>query len=236
MTLCSYPDQVCVYQLNSNSTLPETVIGLENQLRTDPVGKLSCENNTAIFRGLSYPTVGQTYDVRAQVVVPGHKGSYCDPETKKLIIPSSITSNFHVIIAADTSYDISKGNSVNNFSFRGVDPGAKVSATVSTAAKKVFQDVLGNHIKDFTSYTSRFTLDLPDTKGSSTKETASLLKAYSLEDGDPFVESLLFDLGRYLFISSERSNSIPGGLQGRWTEQIAPSWGADFHANINLQM
>lgn len=238
-TFCSFPDQVCIYQLTSTSILPEITVGLENQARTNPTGNLSCMSNTAIFRGLSYPDLGMIYDVRAEIVIPNQQKKstgFCDSNSGHLIIPSSTTKSFQIVIAAGTSFDDSKGNAENNFSFRGDDPASQVSTTVSTAAKKSFEDLLTAHTDDFTSYTERFTLNLPDTMGSSTKETAPLIANYSVNDGDPYVESLLFDQGRYLFLSSTRSNSLPAGLQGRWTEQLNPSWGADFHANINLQM
>lgn len=236
-TFCSYPDQVCVYQLNSTAALPQTTVGLENQLRTSPAGSLSCSGNTLVFRGLSYPDLGMTYDARAQLVIPNHQGTnFCDSSTGKLVIPSSTATSLQILIAADTSFDDTKGNAANSFSFRGVDPAAKVSSTVSAAAKKSFSSLLSAHVDDFTSYSGRFTLNLPDTMGSSNKETSALISGYSVDNGDPYVESLLFDLGRYLFMSSARSNSLPAGLQGRWTEQLSPSWGADFHADVNLQM
>jgi alpha-L-fucosidase 2 len=54
--------------------------------------------------------------------------------------------------------------------------------------------------------------------------------------GDPYVESLLFDYARHLFISSSREDSLPPNLQGVWTDQIESAWSGDYHANINLQM
>jgi alpha-L-fucosidase 2 len=226
-----------MYRLNSTAALPEITVGIENQLRTNPPGTLSCDNNTLVFRGLSYPELGMTYDARAQLVIPNSPNTnFCDASSAQLIVPSSTVDSFQLVIAADTSFDDSKGNAENKFSFRGVDPASQVSATVSAAAKKSFDSLLNAHIDDFTSYSGRFTLDLPDTMGSSTKETAPLIASYSLDNGDPYVESLLFDLGRYLFVSSARSNSLPAGLQGRWTEQLDPSWGADFHADINFEM
>jgi alpha-L-fucosidase 2 len=177
-----------------------------------------------------------TYDARAQLVISNKNTDFCDSSTGRLIIPSSTTTSLQVVIAADTSFDDTKGNAANSFSFRGSDPASKVSATVSAAAKKSFNTLLTAHVDDFTSYSGRFTLNLPDSMGSSSKETSVLISEYSVDNGDPYVESLLFDLGRYLFMSSARSNSLPAGLQGRWTEELYPSWGADFHADVNLQM
>lgn len=46
----------------------------------------------------------------------------------------------------------------------------------------------------------------------------------------------MFDYGRHLLISSARSNSLPANLQGKWATALENAWGADYHANINLQM
>jgi hypothetical protein len=54
--------------------------------------------------------------------------------------------------------------------------------------------------------------------------------------GDPYVEALLFDYARHLFISSSRDNSLPPNLAGVWEEKLQSAWSGDYHANINLQM
>jgi Glycosyl hydrolase family 65, N-terminal domain len=67
------------------------------------------------------------------------------------------------------------------------------------------------------------------------------LEQESLQDptatqGDPYVEALLFDYARHLFISSSRDNSLPPNLAGIWEEKLQSAWSGDYHANINLQM
>lgn len=37
-------------------------------------------------------------------------------------------------------------------------------------------------------------------------------------------------------ISTSRPGSLPAGLQGIWNGLISPSWGSDYHSNINFQM
>jgi hypothetical protein len=53
--------------------------------------------------------------------------------------------------------------------------------------------------------------------------------------GDPYVEGLLFDYARHLFISSSRDDSLPPTLQGRWTDRLENLDGA-YRSNINMQM
>jgi Glycosyl hydrolase family 65, N-terminal domain len=58
----------------------------------------------------------------------------------------------------------------------------------------------------------------------------------STAQGDPYVEALMFDYARHLFISSSREDSLPPNLQGVWEDQMEAAWSGDYHANINLQM
>jgi len=83
-----------------------------------------------------------------------------------------------------------------------------------------------------------FILEFPDTQGSADLETSQLIARYHANNtaGDPYLESLIFDYGRHLFISSSRPNFLPPNLQGKWAYSLSNAWRSDYHANINLQM
>jgi alpha-L-fucosidase 2 len=67
--------------------------------------------------------------------------------------------------------------------------------------------------------------------------TDERLKAYAAGASDPYVETLYFQFGRYLLISSSREDSeVPCNLQGIWCKDRHPAWGSDLHTNINVQM
>ena len=60
---------------------------------------------------------------------------------------------------------------------------------------------------------------------------------YAAGAEDPYLETLYFQFGRYLLISSSREDSeVPCNLQGIWCKDRHPAWGADLHTNINVQM
>jgi alpha-L-fucosidase 2 len=153
------------------------------------------------------------------------------------VSPASENRSLTIVIAAATNYDQKKGNAANAYSFRGNDPEPYVEGVSSRAADKTYEELLARHLQDYTSLQGSFSLDLPDASRSESVETSALLARYGVSDsGDPYLESLLFDYSRHLLISSSRENSLPANLQGRWTEQLRPSWSSDYHANINLQM
>ena len=70
-----------------------------------------------------------------------------------------------------------------------------------------------------------------------TVTTDRRLEAYAAGATDPYLETLYFQFGRYLLISSSREDSeVPCNLQGIWCKDRHPAWGSDLHTNINVQM
>jgi alpha-L-fucosidase 2 len=232
---CSYPDQVCVYTIISSSSLPQITTKLENQLTDPTLIQVNCTDSYVSLEGVTQagPPLGMRYFGLARV--EGNTGSTtCDGTS--LVVPAGLNT-FSLVISADTNYDQKAGTAANHFSFQGPDPTPKVQLIASKAALKQESDIRQAHIADYQSLASQFTLELPDTAGSQGLETSVLLDRYnSAGDGDPYLESTLFELGRHLFISAGRDNSLPPNLAGRWSETLEAAWSADYHSNINFQM
>ena len=246
---CSYPDQVCVYSLSSSAALPSITISLENQLTSAPYSA-SCnpKDPSVILSGITQagPPLGMQYEGKAQLSAgTGKRTAHCSGSS--LVVPSDgKTRALSLVIGAATNYDQKAGTSESNYSFAlpGSDKndtnsllGPIISAVTSPAAAKSESTLRQAHIADYHGLASQFTLDLPDTAGSSGLETSVLINQYnSSGEGDPYLESTIFSLGRHLFISSSRDNSLPTNLAGKWSETIEAAWGADYHSNINFQM
>ncbi|KAL1631033.1 hypothetical protein SLS56_004707 [Neofusicoccum ribis] len=149
----------------------------------------------------------------------------------------SDTSSIETIIAAGTNYDQKKGHAENNYSFKGEDPGPKVQATIAAAASKA-QSLLKRHLGDYRRLSQAFVLELPDTLGSVGPETSETIARYntSIEYGDPFVESLIFDYSRHLLITSARPDVLPVNLQSNWSQTLSRAWSVDYHDNISIQI
>lgn len=193
---------------------------------------VTCQGNSINLWGLTVPVIGLIYNARATVTVPGSKGDFCS--NGQVVVPKG-QSEVIIVIAADTDYDAANGNAAANYSFKGVDPTQNVTKTATTASQKSYSSLKNSHIKDYSALFSRFTLSLPDPKRSAKVDMGVLFTNYT-QPGDPYVENLLFDYARYLFIGSSRPGTLPPNLQGLWAEQYSPAWSADYHANINIQM
>ncbi|KAL9050795.1 MAG: hypothetical protein Q9162_006416 [Coniocarpon cinnabarinum] len=234
---CNYPDEVCVYSINSSATLPEISFAFQNMYLNSSATTLNyaCASDAIRFQGtLTKP--GMSFDSIARVLSEGGVNDQATCQQNSLTLPANTTQRVTVILAAGTNYDQTAGDAARNYSFQGADPSPYVEAITSAASQKSFADLLSSHTSDFKSLSDAFQLDLPDPSNSSSVETSSLLSSYVHTVGDAYVESLLFDYGRYLLITSSRTGSLPANLNGRWAVDQYPAWSGDYHVDINLQM
>ncbi|MBE6607865.1 MAG: alpha-L-fucosidase [Ruminococcaceae bacterium] len=88
--------------------------------------------------------------------------------------------------------------------------------------KESFAIIMGNSCVE---------IDLPSLDSVPTDKRIELFR----EGKDPSMPLLYFEYGRYL-LASGSAGELPLNLQGKWNEDLAPAWDADYHLDINLQM
>jgi alpha-L-fucosidase 2 len=212
-------------------------VGLQDNVRTSPASNISCDADGAHLRGQTQEDIGLIFDARVRAVA-GSPEALCTSSGSMVFPSNGFSQTVTLVFTAGTNFDQRNGNVASNYSFRGADPEMTVLSTVQAASKKSYPDLYNSHVQDYTNLFDQFILNLPDTNNSANVPTAQLMEeyTYTTDVGNPFVESLLFDYGRYLFIASSRPGSLPPNLQGIWTEQLSPAWSADYHVDINLEM
>ncbi|MBP8144489.1 glycosyl hydrolase family 95 catalytic domain-containing protein [Pseudorhodoferax sp.] len=136
-----------------------------------------------------------------------------------------------LIVGAGTSYVADATRD-----FLGADPLPRVIAQVDAARRLGFARLSAEQQADHRRLFERVQLEL----GASPPERRALptdarLLAYTREGGDPELEALHAQYGRYLLMASSRG-ALPANLQGLWNDSLTPPWNADYHTNINLQM
>ncbi|KAJ5371889.1 Six-hairpin glycosidase [Penicillium concentricum] len=235
---CSYPAKVCVYYIESSNALPDVTVGLQDLARTAPASKVSCSSAGIRLHGQTQTDpderdIGMLFDAHVQAVTPSK--ITCNP-SNEIVVSGNTAKSLLLLVGTGTNYDQTKGSSADKYSFKGPDPYPNVLSTVQAASKDSYESLRKSHITDHQSSMHKFTLDLPDPKKSAEVDTTTLINGYSTEEGDPFVESLIIDYAKYLFIASSRPGSLPPNLQGNWAPNMAPPWSADYHINVNLQM
>lgn len=121
--------------------------------------------------------------------------------------------------------------------YRGEDPHPAIDRRLAAAARRGYDALKATHIADYQSLFNRVSLDVGTTPlDRRALPTDQRKVVHSEQGGDPELESLLFQYGRYLMISCSRSGGLPANLQGLWNDSNNPPWHSDYHANINIQM
>ncbi len=119
---------------------------------------------------------------------------------------------------------------------RTLDPPRNAAEILDKAARKSWEELLRDHVKEHREYFDRAGLDV----GKSDRDrlpTDERLAALAEGGEDPGLVALYFQYGRYLLMSSSRRpGRLPANLQGLWNEHMWAPWEADYHLNINLQM
>ena len=156
------------------------------------------------------------------------------------------------VSAADSSLTITNAKEaiiyiVNETSFNGFDkhPVNEGAPYLETVANDIwhtqnfsFDEFYTRHLADYKAIYDRVKLRLSREPGQSSDSgnTDALLKAYTDGGGQSrYIEELYFQFGRYLLISSSRTENVPANLQGLWTPHLWSPWRGNYTVNINLE-
>ena len=138
---------------------------------------------------------------------------------------------------------------INETSFNGFDkhPVTEGAPYLENAANDLwhtqnltYDEFYQRHLADYKSIYDRVTLRLSSSKPSYYDgPTDTLLKTYTdtrgQAPGSRYLEELYFQYGRYLLISSSRTQGVPANLQGLWTPHLWSPWRGNYTVNINLE-
>jgi alpha-L-fucosidase 2 len=137
-----------------------------------------------------------------------------------------------LLVAAGTDYvaDYARG-------YRGENPHAAIEKRLAATATRKYEDLKITHKAEYKRWFDRLALDVGATPADRLSLPIDRRKVLHAESGgDPELEELLFQYGRYLMISCSRPGGLPANLQGLWNDSNNPPWHSDYHANINIQM
>ena len=157
--------------------------------------------------------------------------------------------------AADSSLTITNGKEaiiyiVNETSFNGFDkhPVKEGSPYLENVANDIwhtqnlsFDEFYNRHLADYKTIYDRVKIRLSSDSNIPSEShlsvtTDALLKAYTDGGGKSrYLEELYFQFGRYLLISSSRTENVPANLQGLWTPHLWSPWRGNYTVNINLE-
>lgn len=219
----SAPDQVMVFSYKADQPgkldAKFTFVGQQDGVQ------VSASGNTVTLKG----TLKNGMQFEGQAVVLNNKGTLT---ANNGVLELKGGDSCVVLVALGTDYvmDYSKH-------WKGAAPSGKIAKQLAAAKKKSLAELRAAHRKDFSKYFDRVTLNLGTTDAAvAGLPTPKRLDAYKKNQNDPQLEETMFQLGRYLLISSSRPGSLPANLQGLWNGMVSPPWASDYHSNINMQM
>jgi alpha-L-fucosidase 2 len=121
----------------------------------------------------------------------------------------------------------------------GKDENKLAAGFISRAVKKTYLQLYNSHLADYHKFFNRVVFKIDERPGihpTSVKPADERLKAYAAGAVDPALETLYFQYGRYLLISSSRPGGPPANLQGIWNKELRAPWSSNYTININTQM
>lgn len=215
----SYPDKVIAFKFSCGEKMSFT-LKLE---KTHP-SRICAEGNKLVYNG-AVEDNDMRFDARFTVITDGNLAI---TENGVSVQNSSETV---IYFTAATDYEMKYPNYRS-----GIAPETVTAPTVKSAAEKGWQTLYNTHYADYSALYDRVELRL--NSDLSVMPADKLLTAYRNGDRDAMnsLETLYFQYGRYLLISSSRTGALPANLQGVWNESNCPPWCCDYHINVNLQM
>ncbi len=219
---CSAIDQVIVVQLTSNKPAR---ISLSATLTREQDGRTRAMNpDLVVIEGEAIPH-DERHQLERKVGVKFQGVLKVLPQGGRL----QIASNNVAVDGADAVTLLFAAAT----DFRHKDLVARCAEHLA-GANKTFTQLRNAHIADHQRLFRRVQLNLGPT--STTLPTDERLKRVQQGTDDLDLEALYFQFGRYLLISSSRPGTMAANLQGKWNDQLAPSWDSKYTININTEM
>jgi alpha-L-fucosidase 2 len=251
----SAPDQVVVIRLTANKKGALSILAAARS--PHPVTKTVLSRNTLVIRGKAPAHSAPNYvnDGSKPVVyedAEGCRGMRFDWRVNVRSTDGTVatdTAGVHIQNATEAVLLVSAATSFNGFDKCPDRDGRDEKQLADNYLKKVgsnsFEVLRRSHIADYQQYFNRVSLKLasnsPTSSLTANLPTDERLKRYAEGAVDPDLESLYFQFGRYLLISSSRPKKegepgVPANLQGIWNPMVRPPWSSNFTTNINAEM
>jgi alpha-L-fucosidase 2 len=170
-------------------------------------------------------------------VKPGEGIDYADTPPRRCHVVVHVVPHDGVVVASETSLTVRAANfdvyiATETSESQQGRPGC--FDRVADAAALGFDAALGRSVEAHRALFDRAAIRLG--AGPCHLPTDRRLELHAAGKTDADLESLIFDYGRYLLISSSRAGTQAANLTGIWNDLVQPPWWSNYTLNINLQM
>ena len=249
----SYPDEVIAIRLTAEPAEEGTEAVPINAEISFPVDQPE-KNADTLGKDAVYETTEDSILVSGKLrdngmqfygslkVVPGEGGTVEPLGDSSETLVLSGAEEAWIYLSAGTDYDTNYP--VYRTGETAEELGARVREKTDAAAEKGYDSVRADAQADYKEIYDRVKIDLGQTETDLTiDEIMASYKNGSADQGvRAYLETMMFQYGRYLQIASTREgDKLPANLQGVWLDSSGAAndpvpWGSDYHMNVNLQM
>jgi len=238
--LVSHPDKIFAIHLTSKKA---GALGFTVYFQSLLQHSTSNTNNTIQINGIAPIKADPSYlqKTRNAVMFDSKRGTRFTANVQIQSASGEITktdSSLSLSGATEATIYVSMATSFNGFdkdpATKGVNNIALAESTLNHAKQTGWAEIKKQHIKDYQNYFKRVELKLAE-KDLVNLPTDERLKRYAKGEQDPYLETLYFQYGRYLLISSSRTPGVPANLQGLWNPYLQPPWSSNYTININAE-
>jgi alpha-L-fucosidase 2 len=150
------------------------------------------------------------------------------------------TAGITVNNATDVTVIVSAATSFNGYDkcpdTEGLNEDKIAAGQLAKAATRTLADLRARHQADYNRFFKRVHFAIAGGDSVAALPTNERLRRYTAGGEDPSLETLYFQYGRYLLISSSRTKGAPANLQGIWNKELRAPWSSNYTININTQM
>jgi len=218
---CSYPDKVLVMKIKSSSSGNVSFSLRMNIIQSDYELKIS--DNTYAITGL-IDGGDREFSVMIKTIPYGGKSINGND-----FIGIQNADSVVVLVNASTDYKLEYP------SYLGGDPEKICELAISRAEQLGYDKLKQSHTDDYSQLYSRVSINLNSDPDLNALPTSKRWERFKDGEPDTGLKELVFNLGRYLIISSSRPGTLPANLQGKWNTFYVSPWSGNYQANINIQ-
>lgn len=117
----------------------------------------------------------------------------------------------------------------------GKDEKVCVKKDTDKVLKKSYDQLKEAHVKDFSSFYDRFSIDLGGNETANKPITNRIGTFYKPEE-DAALTAQYLQFGRYMTISASRPGTNSMYLQGIWNKDMQPAWSCNYTLNCNAEI
>jgi len=239
-TFISHPSKTMVIQIKADKKgAINFFAGLTSKLKYSTETK----GNTLVMRGKAPQYVAARNYFPEQVVYDEKEGMNFEAQVRIRTKGGQVLSSDSLLKVVDADEVIvyfTEATSFNGFDkspgLEGKDPALEASNKLNKSYQQTYAALLKEHQQDYQRLFNRVSFDIKSDNDLSKLTINERLKAFADNPTDYQLQTLYFQFGRYLMISSSRPGSRPTNLQGIWNDHIQPPWGSNYTININTEM